>query len=383
MLLQFDPEDNTGASLRVIGLGGAGGNAVNRMISAGLKGVEFITANTDSQALGQSQAPHKIQMGTQLTRGLGSGGSPDVGRKAAEETAEEIGSLLRGSDMVFITCGMGGGTGTGAAPMVASLAREMGCLTVAVVTKPFSFEGKHRNEVAEDGLNELRENVDTLIVIPNDRLLSVVERTTPILEAFRTADEVLLQATKGISDLITVPGIINLDFADVKTVMSARGNALMGTGIASGENRAVEAAQLAVSSPLLEDVSIAGAQALLVNITGGPALSLHEASDAASVILEAAGGDASVIFGAVIDPRIESEIRVTVIATGFGKRQVSRPEAVEKRQIELPDYDEEGLKRPAFLRKEDSTVVSHTRRWGRAFSRDSLEIPAFLRKQMD
>jgi cell division protein FtsZ len=383
MLLQFDPEDNIGASLRVIGLGGAGGNAVNRMISAGLKGVEFIAANTDSQALSQSQAPHKIQMGTQLTRGLGSGGNPDVGRKAAEETAEEIGNLFRGSDMVFITCGMGGGTGTGAAPMVASLAREMGCLTVAVVTKPFTFEGKHRTEVAEEGLNELRENVDTLIVIPNDRLLSVVERTTPILEAFRTADEVLLQATKGISDLITVPGIINLDFADVKSVMSARGNALMGTGIATGENRAVEAAQLAVSSPLLEDVSIAGAQALLVNITGGPALSLHEASDAASVILEAAGGDASVIFGAVIDPRIEAEIRVTVIATGFGKRQVSKPETVEKRQIELPDYDEEGLKRPAFLRKEDSTVVSHTRRWGRAFSRDSLEIPAFLRKQMD
>jgi cell division protein FtsZ len=383
MLLQFDPEDNIGASLRVIGLGGAGGNAVNRMISAGLKGVEFIAANTDSQALSQSQAPHKIQMGTQLTRGLGSGGNPDIGRKAAEETAEEIGNLFRGSDMVFITCGMGGGTGTGAAPMMASLAREIGCLTVAVVTKPFIFEGKHRTEVAEEGLNELRENVDTLIVIPNDRLLSVVERTTPILEAFRIADEVLLQATKGISDLITVPGIINLDFADVKSVMSARGNALMGTGIATGENKAVEAAQLAVSSPLLEDVSIAGAQALLVNITGGPALSLHEASDAASVILEAAGGDANVIFGAVIDPRIESEIRVTVIATGFGKRQVSKPEVVEKRQIELPDYDEEGLKRPAFLRKEDSTVVSHTRRWGRAFSRDSLEIPAFLRKQMD
>jgi cell division protein FtsZ len=383
MLLQFEPEDNKGASLRVVGLGGAGGNAVNRMISSDLTGVEFIAANTDAQALSQSQASHKIQMGAQLTRGLGSGGNPDVGRRAAEETSEEIGDLLRGSDMVFITCGMGGGTGTGAAPMVASLARELGCLTVAVVTKPFVFEGKRRTEVAEEGLNELRENVDTLIVIPNDRLLSVVERTTPILEAFRIADEVLLQATKGISDLITVPGIINLDFADVKAVMLSRGNALMGTGIASGENRAVEAAQLAVSSPLLEDVSIAGAQALLVNITGGPALSLHEASDAASVILEAAGGDANVIFGAVIDPRVESEIRVTVIATGFGKRQASKPEAIEKRQIELPDYDVEGLKRPAFLRKEDSTVVSHTRRWGRAFSRDSLEIPAFLRKQMD
>jgi len=383
MLLQFEPDENTGASLRVIGLGGAGGNAVNRMISSGLSGVEFIAANTDAQALGQSQASHKIQMGNQLTRGLGSGGNPDVGRKAAEETSEEIGTLIRGSDMVFITCGMGGGTGTGAAPMVASLAREMGCLTVAVVTKPFAFEGRHRGEVAEEGLSELRDNVDTLIVIPNDRLLSVVERTTPILEAFKTADEVLLQATKGISDLITVPGIINLDFADVKTVMLSRGNALMGTGIAIGDNRAVEAAQLAVSSPLLEDVSIAGAQALLVNITGGPALSLHEASDAANVILEAAGGDANVIFGAVIDPRLESEIRVTVIATGFGKRQVSKPEVTERKQIELPDYDQEGLKRPAFLRKEDSAVPSHSRRWGRAFSKDSLEIPAFLRKQMD
>jgi len=383
MLLQFEPDENTGASLRVIGLGGAGGNAVNRMISSGLTGVEFIAANTDAQALNQSQAAHKIQMGSQLTRGLGSGGDPDVGRKAAEETSEEIGNLIRGSDMVFITCGMGGGTGTGAAPMVASLARELGCLTVAVVTKPFIFEGKHRTEVAEEGLSELRDNVDTLIVIPNDRLLSVVERTTPILEAFRTADEVLLQATKGISDLITVPGIINLDFADVKTVMLARGNALMGTGIASGENRAIEAAQLAVSSPLLEDVSISGAQALLVNITGGPALSLHEASDAANVILEAAGGDASVIFGAVIDPRIEAEIRVTVIATGFGRKGAARPEVVEKKQTDRPDYDEEGLKRPAFLRKEESAVVSHTRRWGRAFSKESLEIPAFLRKQME
>jgi cell division protein FtsZ len=389
MLLQFEPDDTSSARLRVIGLGGAGGNAVNRMVSSGLAGVEFIAGNTDSQALGQSMATHKIQIGAELTKGLGSGGDPEVGRKAAEETAEELTDVLRGSDMVFITCGMGGGTGTGAAPFVASLARELNCLTVAVVTKPFGFEGKRRSEVAEEGLDELRENVDTLIVIPNDRLLAVVERTTPILEAFRTADDVLLQATKGISDLIIVPGIINLDFADVKTVMSARGNALMGTGVASGENRALEAAQLAVSSPLLEDVSIAGARALLVNITGGPTLTLHEASDAASVILEAAGGDANVIFGAVIDPRLDSDVRVTVIATGFGKKQPAKSEPVEKekdrdkRQIEIVDYDKEGLRRPAFLRKEESTVVSHTRRWGRAFSKDSLEVPAFLRKQME
>ncbi|UCF78560.1 MAG: cell division protein FtsZ [Candidatus Eiseniibacteriota bacterium] len=383
MLLQFEPDDSKCANLRVIGLGGAGGNAVNRMISSGLCGVEFIAANTDSQVLNQSLAPHKVQIGAELTRGLGSGGDPSIGRRAAEENSDELGDLLRGSDMVFITCGMGGGTGTGAAPYVASLARENDCLTVAVVTKPFLFEGKHRSEVAEDGLGELRDSVDTLIVIPNDRLLSVVERTTPIVEAFRTADEVLLQATKGISDLITVPGIINLDFADVKAVMSSRGNALMGTGVASGENRAVEAAQLAVSSPLLEDVSISGARALLVNITGGPTLSLHEASDAATVILEAAGGDSNVIFGAVMDPKLESEVRVTVIATGFGKKAPVKSESVEKRQIELTDYDEEGLKRPAFLRKEESSVVSHARRWGRAFSRDNLEVPAFLRKQLD
>jgi len=393
MLLQFEPDDTNSARLRVIGLGGAGGNAVNRMVSSGLAGVEFIAGNTDSQALGQSMATHKIQIGAQLTKGLGSGGNPEVGRKAAEETVDELTEVMRGSDMVFITCGMGGGTGTGAAPFVASLARQLDCLTVAVVTKPFVFEGKRRSEVAEEGLDELRENVDTLIVIPNDRLLSVVERTTPILEAFKTADDVLLQATKGISDLITVPGIINLDFADVKTVMSARGNALMGTGVASGENRALEAAQLAVSSPLLEDVSIAGARALLVNITGGPTLTLHEASDAASVILEAAGGDANVIFGAVIDPRLESDVRVTVIATGFGKKQPTRSEQVEKdkdkdkdagkRLIEIVDYDEEGLRRPAFLRKEESTVVSHSRKWGRAFSKDSLDVPAFLRKQME
>lgn len=387
MLLQFEPDDTSFARLRVIGLGGAGGNAVNRMVSSGLSGVEFIAANTDCQALGQSLATHKIQIGAELTRGLGSGGNPDIGRKAAEETAEELTGIMRGSDMVFVTCGMGGGTGTGAAPFVASLARELDCLTVAVVTKPFGFEGKRRSEVAEEGLDELRENVDTLIVIPNDRLLSVVERTTPIVEAFRTADDVLYQATKGISDLIIVPGIINLDFADVKAVMSARGNALMGTGVASGESRALEAAQLAVSSPLLEDISIAGARAVLVNITGGPTLTLHEASDAASVILEAAGGDANVIFGAVIDPRLDSEVRVTVIATGFGKRQPARSEPAERdkerRQIEIGDYDEEGLRRPAFLRREEGSVVSQSRKWGRAFSRDSLDVPAFLRKQME
>jgi len=384
MLLQFEPDDTKCANLRVIGLGGAGGNAVNRMVSSGLSGVEFIAANTDSQVLNQSLASHKIQMGAELTRGLGSGGDPSIGRRAAEESSDELSELLSGSDMVFITCGMGGGTGTGAAPLVASIARETDCLTVAVVTKPFLFEGKHRAEVAEDGLAELRESVDTLIVIPNDRLLSVVERNTPIVEAFRTADEVLLQATKGISDLVTIPGIINLDFADVKAVMAARGNALMGTGIASGENRAIEAAQLAVSSPLLEDVSISGALALLVNITGGPSLSLHEASDAATVILEAAGGDANVIFGAVIDPKVEDEVRVTVIATGFGKRPPAKSEPAEKRQIELTDYDEESLKRPAFLRKEEeASVVSQARRWGRALSRDNLEVPAFLRKQLD
>jgi len=312
-------EPSRNATLKVIGCGGGGGNAVNHMVMEQMTGVDFIVVNSDHQALDSAVAPYRIQIGKSLTRGLGCGGVSERGRKAAEEDEEEIREALAGADMIFITAGMGGGTGTGAAPVVARIARELGALTVAVVTKPFMFEGRRRMKQAEEGLNLLRERVDTLITIPNDRLLSVVERGTPLTEAFKLADQVLLQATKGISDLIIVPGLVNLDFADVREVMSERGNALMGTGIASGDNRASEAARLAVASPLLEDISIAGAEALLVNICGGPGLSLHEVQEANEIIIEEAGMDANVIFGAVIDPAMGDEMRITVIATGFGR----------------------------------------------------------------
>jgi len=317
-------EPSRNATLKVIGCGGGGGNAVNHMVMEQMTGVDFIIVNSDHQALDSAVAEYRIQIGKELTRGLGCGGVSERGRKAAEEDEDEIREALRGADMVFITAGMGGGTGTGAAPVVARIARELGALTVAVVTKPFMFEGRKRMRQAEEGLNLLRERVDTLITIPNDRLLSVVERGTPLTEAFKLADQVLLQATKGISDLIIVPGLVNLDFADVREVMSERGNALMGTGISSGSNRAADAARLAVASPLLEDISIAGAEALLVNICGGPGLSLHEVQEANEIIIQEAGMDANVIFGAVIDPAMGDEIRITVIATGFG-RNAGRP----------------------------------------------------------
>jgi cell division protein FtsZ len=317
MLFDLEMEQERFANLKVIGVGGAGGNAINRMISSSLTGVDFIVSNTDAQVLATSQALQKVQLGRNLTKGLGAGGDPDVGRRAAQEDAETIAETLAGADMVFITAGMGGGTGTGAAAVIAEVARELGALCVAVVTKPFSFEGRRRMQAAEQGLEELREKVDTLITIPNDRLLSYVPRDTPLDRAFEVADEVLLEATRGISDLITIPGLINLDFADVRSVMRNGGNALMGTGRGSGESRAVEAARAAISSPLLEDMSIAGADAVLVNITGGKDLSLHEVHEANAEILAAAGEEADVKFGAVIDPEVEGEITVTVIATGF------------------------------------------------------------------
>jgi len=323
-----DGHDVSGASIKVIGVGGAGGNAVNRMIESGLTGVEFLAANTDAQVLNQSRCPRKLQLGADITRGLGSGAKPEVGRQAAESDEAMIAESLTGADMVFVTAGMGGGTGTGAAPVVARIARSLGALTVGVVTKPFEFEGRRRAQSAEDGLRELRGNVDTLIVIPNQRLLTIVDKNTPLREAFRTADQVLHHATKGISDLITVPGLVNLDFADVKTVMAERGNALMGAGVATGPNRAYEAAQSAVSSPLLDDISIAGAEALLVNVTGGESMSLHEINEAVSVVVDAAGRDANVIFGAVIDERMGDAISITVIATGFARADEKRaPEA--------------------------------------------------------
>ena len=303
------------AKIKVIGLGGGGGNAVSRMMAGECSGVDFIVANTDVQALRASPAPVKIQLGATLTKGLGAGSNPDIGRSAAEEDPEQITRLLEGADMVFITAGLGGGTGTGAAPVVASLAKDLGILTVAVVTKPFHFEGKKRMLQAEAGLDALRAVVDTLITIPNQRLLAVVDRGTPLLDAFRVADTVLQQAVQGISDLILVPGLVNLDFADVRTIMSGMGMAMMGTGVGRGEHRALDAAQKAVASPLLDDTSIEGARGVLINFTGGPDLSIHEVEEAARIVQEAAHEDANIIFGAVIDPQMTDEVRMTVIFT--------------------------------------------------------------------
>src|SRR6266478_20311 len=307
----------TGARIKVIGVGGGGGNAVNRMIESGIEGIEFVVANTDLQALKRSRAAVKIQLGGRLTKGLGAGADPEVGRQAALEDTDKIIEVLEGADMVFVTTGLGGGTGTGGAPIIASLAAELGALTVAVVTKPFNFEGKRRRVQAEQGIRALRDTVDTLITIPNERLLNFVERATSLGEAFQIADDVLRQAVQGISDLITVPGEINLDFADVKTIMHGMGMALMGTGVSSGEHRAVEAAQRAISSPLLEEASIEGAKGVLINITGGPDMTLFEVHEAASIIQEAADEEANIIFGTVIDPKMKDEVKVTVIATGF------------------------------------------------------------------
>ena len=315
-MLEFDTESNQFAEIRVIGVGGGGNNAVNRMITAGLQGVDFITVNTDSQALQLSRAGQKVQIGVKLTKGLGAGANPDIGAKAAEESREELARVLKGADMVFVTAGMGGGTGTGGAPVVAEVAKEMGALTVGVVTRPFTFEGRKRALQAEKGIAELKSKVDTLITIPNDRLLQVVDKHTTINEAFRIADDVLRQGVQGISDLIAVPGLINLDFADVKAIMANTGSALMGIGEATGENRAADAARKAISSPLLE-TSIEGAKGVLLNITGGINLTLFEVNEAAGIIAEAADPEANIIFGAVIDENLKEELVVTVIATGF------------------------------------------------------------------
>ena len=325
-----DNADMLPAKIKVIGIGGGGGNAVNRMIDARMRGIEFVAANTDLQALRKCRAGTKQQLGEALTRGLGAGGDPEVGRKAALEDTERMLELLEGADMVFLTAGLGGGTGTGAAPIIASLASEIGALTVAVVTKPFIFEGRRRMQLAEQGLEELRGAVDTLITIPNERLLNFVERGTPLSEAFRIADDVLRQAVQGISDLITVPGEVNVDFADVKSIMKGMGMALMGTGVAQGESRAQEAAQRAISSPLLEETSIDGAKGVLINISGGADLTLHEVAEAAQVISEAVDPAANIISGMVIDEEMEEEMKVTVIATGF-KQPAGRPAIAEAR----------------------------------------------------
>jgi len=334
------------AVIKVVGVGGAGNNAVNRMINAGLRGVEFITINTDAQALSISLANNRLQIGAKLTKGLGAGGNPEIGEKAAEESREEITEAIKGADMVFVTAGMGGGTGTGAAPIVAEIAKELGALTVGVVTKPFTFEGRRRAQQAEVGIENLRSKVDTLITIPNDKLLQVVDKHTSIVEAFRVADDVLRQGVQGISDLIAVPGLINLDFADVKTVMKDTGSALMGIGTASGENRATEAARMAISSPLLE-TSIEGARGVLLNITGGTTLGLFEINEAAEIIAQAVDPEANIIFGAVIDETLNDEVRITVIATGFNQQPVRVRNELEIR----PFTNHEDLDVPAFLRR--------------------------------
>ncbi len=351
----FDEGVRLGAAIKVVGVGGGGSNAVNRMIDAGLDGVDFLVANTDVQALKLSKAPVKLQIGAKLTKGLGAGANPDVGRQAALEDTEKMIEALEGADMVFVTTGLGGGTGTGAAPIVASLAAELGALTVAVVTKPFAFEGKKRHLQAERGLTDLKECVDTVITIPNERLLATLERGTSLFDAFRIADDILRQAVQGISDLITVPGLINLDFADVKTVMAGMGMALMGTGAATGENRAVDAAKRAISSRLLEDGSIQGARGVLINITGGQDLLLHEVSEASSIIHDAADPEANIIFGAVLDEGMKGSVKITVIATGFDRRSDVATAAAAAAgatamgpKISIPHSD---LEIPAFLRR--------------------------------
>ncbi|GAB6273165.1 MAG: cell division protein FtsZ [Peptococcaceae bacterium] len=348
-MLEFELETKQIASIKVIGVGGGGNNAVNRMIISGLKGVEFIAVNTDAQALQLTQTLNKVQIGAKLTKGLGAGGNPEIGQKAAEESKEDLNQALKGSDMVFVTAGMGGGTGTGAAPVIAEVAKELGVLTVGVVTKPFTFEGHKRMNQAETGIQNLKEKVDTLITIPNDRLLQVIDKHTSIVEAFRIADDVLRQGVQGISDLIAVPGLINLDFADVKTIMKDTGSALMGIGVAKGENRAAEAAKVAISSPLLE-TSVEGAKGVLLNITGGTSLTLFEVNGAAEIIFQAADPEANIIFGAVIEENMEEEVRVTVIATGFDQKRVKRERILPELEIK-PFADHEELDIPAFLRR--------------------------------
>jgi cell division protein FtsZ len=390
--LSLDDARHSHADIKVVGVGGGGGNAINRMIASQVEGVQFLAANTDCQALLANSAPVKVQLGAKLTKGLGAGGNPEIGRSAALEDTEKVLEALGGADMVFVTTGLGGGTGTGAAPIIANLAREMGALVVAVVTLPFEFEGRLRRLQAEEGLSSLREVVDTVITIPNDKLLHTVERGTPIGEAFMIADDVLRQAVQGISDLITVPGEINLDFADVKAVMSGMGMALMGTGSAEGEHRAVEAAQRAVSSPLLEDASIHGARGVLINITGGEDMSLHEVSEAAQIIQEAADPEANIIFGTVINKSTAGVVKVTVIATGFLRDQVRAAVhtsvGMEPASVPAHAIPEPGDEPERFLRREmsnpldfDASDEGFTPNFGKM--KDDLDVPAFLRKQMD
>lgn len=372
-MFEFDMDLDQLAKIKVIGCGGGGSNAVNRMIDNGVKGVEFITVNTDAQALHLSKSDTKLQIGDKLTRGLGAGANPEVGKKAAEESRELIFNALKGSDMVFVTAGMGGGTGTGAAPVIAEIAKECGALTVGVVTRPFTFEGRKRASQAEQGIAALKEKVDTLIVIPNDRLLEIVDKKTPMLEAFREADNVLRQGVQGISDLIAVPGLINLDFADVKTIMTERGSALMGIGVATGENRAAEAAKKAIMSPLLE-TSIDGARGVLMNITGGANLSLYEVNEAADIVASASDLEVNMIFGAVIDESLKDEIIVTVIATGFEHKNISSAQR-------KPGGAGAAQSTGGSQQDHADNRLNNLRPFGGQTSNDQLDIPAFLRNR--
>jgi cell division protein FtsZ len=388
--MEIKPEIETFAKIKVVGVGGSGGAAIDRMIVSKIRGVEFIAINTDAQALHHSKSPHKLHIGKTTTRGLGAGMDPEEGRKAAEENQDEIHESLKGSDMVFITCGLGGGTGTGAAPLIADIAKDVGALTVAVVTKPFSFEGAQRKSIADNGLSDLTDKVDTIITIPNDRILQIIDKKTSLLDAFATVDEVLRQGVQGISDLITVPGLINVDFADVRSIMESAGSALMGIGQGSGENRAVDAAKAAIDSPLLE-LSIEGAKGILFTVAGGANLGMYEVNEAARIITSSADPNARVIFGAVIDENLKDQIKITVIATGFGGKQ--KPlKKIKPMEYGVMDREES---RPSF-----QTTKVRTFTEDRSFSsmpaskptpqkeptkskeEEDLEIPAFIRKKM-
>ena len=388
--MEIKPEIETFAKIKVIGVGGSGGAAIDRMIVSKIRGVEFIAINTDAQALHHSKSPHKLHIGKTTTRGLGAGMDPEIGRKAAEENQDDIHEALKGSDMVFITCGLGGGTGTGAAPLIADIAKDVGALTVAVVTKPFSFEGAQRKSIADNGLSELTDKVDTIITIPNDRILQIIDKKTSLLDAFSTVDEVLRQGVQGISDLITVPGLINVDFADVRSIMESAGSALMGIGQGSGENRAVDAAKAAIDSPLLE-LSIEGAKGILFTVAGGPNLGMYEVNEAARIITSSADPNARVIFGAVIDENLKDQVKITVIATGFGGKQKTL------KKIKPMEYGvlEREESRPSFLTTkvrtftEDRSVsniptskVIPKKEPTKSKEEEDLEIPAFIRKKM-
>lgn len=381
-MFEFDENPMLGAKIKVIGVGGGGSNAVETMVAQELEGVEFIVANTDKQALEAAEVPHKIQLGMGLTKGLGAGANPEVGRNAALEDHTKIAQVLEGSDMIFVTAGMGGGTGTGGAPVIAQIARDLGALTVGVVTKPFLFEGKKRMRQAEAGIKELKQNVDTLIVIPNQRLLTIATQQMPLLETFKKCDEVLLHAVQGISDLINIRGLINLDFADIRTIMRNKGMALMGTGFGSGEERAIQAATAAISSPLLEDITIDGATGIIINITGGSSLSLYEVNEASTLIQQAAHEEAEIIFGAVIDNSMKQDVRVTVIATGFQRleEQDKMSQTVSKGQDSVVPVKPA----PSSYREEPVIKRRPVKDMGElGFDDDEYDIPTFIRRQTD